>query len=68
MRRRGRGSQKISEGYSKNFPKPGRRMPVLESQSAYCRIIRPSLIYGFDDGQRSAVFPVTPPVENLERR
>jgi predicted HTH transcriptional regulator len=63
------------EDYAEDFINPGRRNPVLESRTAYFRIILPNMIYGFTDEQLIAaaknpkardatpvVTPVTTPV------
>ena len=62
MERRGSGFQKIFEDYSKNFANPGQRVPALESYPACFRVILPSLLYGFTDGQLASMPPVAPPV------
>lgn len=51
MERKGSGFKKLYEDYEKLSVNLGKRMPSLESESAYFRVTLPNLLYGFTDEQ-----------------
>lgn len=54
MERKGSGFKKLFEDYEKLSANPGKRLPVLESESGYFRVTLPNLLYGFTDEQLAA--------------
>lgn len=51
MERKGSGFKKLCEDYEKLAVNLGKRMPVLESENNYFRVMLPNLLYGFTDEQ-----------------
>lgn len=66
MERRGSGFKKILEDYERIAFNPAKRMPVIEAETTYFRIVFPNLLYGFTEEQivemSAGMPPVVPPV------